>query len=478
MEVAFDIKNLLAAPAGTRSLYFIGIGGIGMSALARYFHSKGVVVSGYDKTETALTKQLVAEGIDIHYTEDVESIPKEVDAVVYTPAVPKAHAELVYYQSNDYTVLKRSDILGAITRDTFNICVGGTHGKTTVSTMIAHILRHTGFGCNAFLGGIASNYNTNFWSSDNNVAVIEADEYDKSFLKLSPDIAVITAMDADHLDIYGTEEEMQKAFVAFGNKVKEGGLLFTRFGLKNVRDINVARKLTYSVGNDAADVYAANIKIVEGGYRFDVVLPSATITGVELKMGGMHNVENAAVAIAVAHHLEIDVDKIKEAVAQFKGVKRRFEYIIPLQEKVAGAYTYPVLIDDYAHHPEELRALLKSVRSLFPQRKLTVLFQPHLFSRTKDFAKAFSDSLNIADRLILLPIYPAREQPMEGVSSEMLLKNIDKGKGEVVPKEEVLAWMQEYVKTIDKEFGEVIVIAGAGDIDTLVQPLKKIIENA
>jgi UDP-N-acetylmuramate--alanine ligase len=201
MEVTFDIKDLLAAPAGTRSLYFIGIGGIGMSALARYFHSKGVVVSGYDKTETALTKQLVAEGIDIHYSEDVDRIPKEVDAVVYTPAVPKNHAELLYYQAGDYTVLKRSDILGAITRDSFNICVGGTHGKTTVSSMIAHILRHTGFGCNAFLGGIATNYNTNFWSSNNNVAVIEADEYDKSFLKLSPDIAVITAMDADHLDI-------------------------------------------------------------------------------------------------------------------------------------------------------------------------------------------------------------------------------------------------------------------------------------
>jgi UDP-N-acetylmuramate--alanine ligase len=478
MEVTLDIKKLLTTPAGESSLYFIGIGGIGMSALARYFHSKGVEVSGYDKTETALTKQLVAEGIKVHYTADLEAIPKEVDAVVYTPAVPKDHAELVYYQNGGYTVLKRSDILGAITRDSFNICVGGTHGKTTVSTMIAHILRHTGFGCNAFLGGIATNYNTNFWSSDNNVAVIEADEYDKSFLKLSPDIAVITAMDADHLDIYGTEEEMQKAFVAFGNKVKEGGLLFTRFGLKHVREIKVAHKLTYSTGNDAADVFAANIKIVEGGYRFDVQLPSATITGVELKMGGMHNVENAAVAIAVAHHLEIDVDKIKGAVAQFKGVKRRFEYIIPLQEKVAGAYTYPVLIDDYAHHPEELRALLKSVKSLFPQRKLTVLFQPHLFSRTKDFAKAFSDSLNIADSLILLPIYPAREQPMEGVTSEMLLKNIDKGKGTIVEKGEVLNWMQEYVKTIDKEFGEVIVVAGAGDIDTLVQPLKKIIENA
>lgn len=478
MEVTFDIKDLLAAPAGTRNLYFIGIGGIGMSALARYFHSKGVVVSGYDKTETSLTKQLVAEGMHVHYHEDVDRIPKEVDAVVYTPAVPKDHAELLYYQAGDYIVLKRSDILGAITRDSFNICVGGTHGKTTVSSMIAHILRHTGFGCNAFLGGIATNYNTNFWSSNNNVAVIEADEYDKSFLKLSPDVAVITAMDADHLDIYGTEEEMQKAFVAFGNKVKEGGLLFTRFGLPKAREINVANKLTYSTGNDAADVFAANIKIVEGGYRFDVHLPAEIITGVELKMGGMHNVENAAVAIAIAHHLEIDVEKIKAAVAQFKGVKRRFEYIIPLQEKRAGAYTYPVMIDDYAHHPEELKALLKSVRALFPQRKITVTFQPHLYSRTKDFAKAFSDSLNIADALLLLPIYPARELPMEGVSSELILKNIDKGKGKIIAKEDLLQYMQAYAKNIDKEFGEVIVTAGAGDIDALVQPLKKIIENA
>ena len=478
MEVTFDIKDLLAAPAGTRSLYFIGIGGIGMSALARYFHSKGVAVSGYDKTETALTKQLVAEGMDVHYHEDVDRIPKEVDAVVYTPAVPKDHAELVYYQAGDYTVLKRSDILGAITRDSFNICVGGTHGKTTVSCMIAHILRHTGFGCNAFLGGIATNYNTNFWSSNNNVAVIEADEYDKSFLKLSPDVAVITAMDADHLDIYGTEEEMQKAFIAFGNKVKEGGLLLTRFGLKRAREINVSNKWVYSTGNDAADAYATNIKIAEGGYRFDVALPGAIISGFELKIGGMHNVENAVVAIAIAHYLELDAEKIKAAIADFKGVKRRFEYIIPLQEKTAGAYTYPVMIDDYAHHPEELRALLKSVRALFPQRKITVIFQPHLYSRTKDFAKAFSDSLDIADAILLLPIYPARELPMEGVSSELILKGIEGGKAKIIEKDALLQYMQDYVKDIDKEFGEVIVTAGAGDIDALVQPLKKIIENA
>jgi UDP-N-acetylmuramate--alanine ligase len=469
---------VLTTLEGLGSVYFIGIGGIGMSALARYFHSKGLAVSGYDKTETSLTKALEAEGIAVHYTEDVEAIPKEVNLVVYTPAVPKAQAELVYYQANGYKVVKRSDVLGAITNDSFNICIGGTHGKTTVSTMVAHLLRHSGYGCNAFLGGIATNYGTNFWSSDSKVAVIEADEYDRSFLKLSPDIAIITAMDADHLDIYGDETTMQDAFVAFGSKVKEGGLLLTRLGLKRTREIKATHKKTYSLQNNAADAYATDIKIEEGGYRFNVQLPNAVITNVMLRMGGMHNVENVVAAITVASRLQIDAEKIKAAVADFKGVKRRFEYIIPLQEKKEGSYTYPVFIDDYAHHPEELKALLKSARSLFPERKITVVFQPHLYSRTKDFANEFSASLNIADHIILLPIYPAREAPVAGVTSELILKNIEDGKGEIVEKEALLQWMQEYSQTIDKEFGEVVITAGAGDIDALVQPLKKILEQA
>ncbi len=461
---------------GVRSTYFIGIGGIGMSALARYFHAKGVAVSGYDKTETLLTKALEQEGIAVHYTENVSIIPKEVDLVVYTPAIPKSQAELVYYQSHGYKVVKRSDVLGAITNDSFNICIAGTHGKTTITTMVAHLLRHTGYGCNAFLGGIAANYNTNFWSSDNKVAVIEADEYDRSFLKLSPDIAIISAMDADHLDIYGDAAAVQEAFIAFGNKVKKAGLLLTRFGLKRVGEIQAPQKSTYSLQNEAADVFATDIRIEEGGYRFNVQLPGAFIADIALHMGGMHNVENAVAAIAVAHQLEIDAEKIKAAVVDFRGVKRRFEYIIPLQEKMPGSYTYPVMIDDYAHHPEELKALLKSARSLFPQRKITVIFQPHLYSRTKDFADEFSASLNIADHIILLPIYPAREVPMAGVTSELILKNIEAGKGQVLDKEALLQWMREYIKTIDKEFGEVIITAGAGDIDMLVQPLKKIIE--
>src|SRR5438309_5201713 len=347
-------KNIQAVTlpslAGVKHVYFIGIGGIGMSALARYFHAKGVAVAGYDKTETPLTKELIQEGIKVHYTEDVNALPKEVDLVVYTPAIPASHAELNYYKDKEYTVVKRSDVLGAITNETFNICVAGTHGKTTISTMIAHVLRHSGYGCNAFLGGISSNYNTNFWSSERDAAVIEADEYDRSFLKLSPDIAVISAIDADHLDIYGDEASVQDAFVAFGNKIKEGGLLISKFGLKRIREIGVLKKLTYSATNDAADVCAQNISVEEGGYCFDVQVPGDFMRGVKLKIGGLHNVENIVAAIAVAYHLNIGPEKIKAAIADFKGVKRRFEYIVPPQKKVPGGYQEPVFIDDYAHH--------------------------------------------------------------------------------------------------------------------------------
>jgi UDP-N-acetylmuramate--alanine ligase len=480
-DLQHNVAVALSSLKEVRSVYFVGIGGIGMSAIARYFLAKGVTVSGYDKTETALTQTLIEEGIPVHYTEDVPAIPKDVDLVVYTPAIPKEHAELVFYQQNGFKVVKRSDVLGAISTDSFNICVGGTHGKTTVSTMVAHVLRHTGYGCSAFLGGISSNYGTNFWSSEhpeNDTAVIEADEYDRSFLKLNPDIAIITAMDADHLDIYGDEASLQQAFVDFGSRVKPGGLLITRFGLKRTSAIQADRKWTYSLGNDAASVYASDIKIVEGGYRFGVQLPGAFIGGFELHMGGMHNVENAVAAIAVACALQIEPEKIKAAIKDFKGVRRRFEYIIPLQGHQEGSYIYPVFIDDYAHHPEELTALLKSARSLFPQRKITVIFQPHLFSRTKDFATEFSFALALADRIILLPIYPARELPMEGVTSEMILKNIKKEDKQLLSKEDLLSWASAYSKTLDKEFGEVIITAGAGDIDKLVQPLKEIFEKA
>ena len=442
-----------------------------MSAIARYFHSKGIEVSGYDRTQTELTKELDNEGISIHYNEDLAAIPKDVDLVVYTPAVPKEHAELVYYQEHGYKVVKRSDVLQAISAGSFNICVAGTHGKTTITTMIAHILRHSGYGCNAFLGGISVNYGTNFWSSANNVCVIEADEYDRSFLKLSPSIAIITAMDADHLDIYGDEKSMQDAFVAFGNKVREDGLLVSKFGLKRIKEVEIKNKITYSLQNDSADVFAQNIKVDEGGYIYDVNEKIA-LSNLELRIGGMHNVENSLAAMTVAGELGIDAEKIKAAVADFKGVKRRFEYIIPPVKKQEGSYVEPVLIDDYAHHPEELRALLTSVRSLFPQRIVTVVFQPHLFTRTRDLAGGFAEALSIADRVIVLPIYPARELPIEGVNSEMILRKIDKDDKMMLTEGELLNWMKKH--ELNKEFGEVMVMAGAGNIDALVRPVKDI----
>ena len=448
-----------------------------MSALARYFHSRGILVSGYDKTPTALTNQLEAEGIAIHFNEDINIIPKDVDLVVYTPAVPKEHKELSFYQQNNYTLAKRSEVLGALTNASFNICVAGTHGKTTVSTMIAHILRSSGYGCNAFLGGIAVNYQTNFWSSENDVCVIEADEYDRSFLQLNPDIALITSMDADHLDIYGDEASMQDAFVAFGDKVKEQGLLFSKFGLKRTKEIKVARKKTYSLQNESANAFAGNIKIQDGGYVFDAHLEDKIIPAIEMSIGGMHNVENAIAAIAVANELKIDPLKIAEAIAGFKGVRRRFEYSIPPVKKQEGAYVKPVLIDDYAHHPAELKALLTSVKSLFPQRVVTVIFQPHLFTRTRDFANGFAEALSIADNVVLLPIYPARELPIPGVSSEMVLEKINANEKVLVTKEGLLDWMREHVQHLNKEFGEVIVMAGAGDIDAMVMPVKNIIEE-
>ena len=446
------------------SIYFIGIGGIGMSALARYFLSRGTSVRGYDKTPSSLTKELEQEGIKIHYEENVDLIPKDAEIIVYTPAVPKEHKELVYYQQHGYKVVKRSDVLQIATESSFNICIAGTHGKTTITTMVAHLLRHTGYGCNAFLGGISVNYGTNFWSSERNVSVVEADEYDRSFLKLSPDIAIITAMDPDHLDIYGTAEAMEQAFIDFSGRIKEGGLLISKFGLKRTRDLKGTRDLTYSVQNNNADAHAENIKMMNGSYEFDVTIKEKRIEKVKLNIGGMHNVENAIAAVTVASSLNIDEEKIKAAVADFRGVKRRFEYIIKNEELV--------FIDDYAHHPEELRALISSTKSLFSDKKCTVIFQPHLYTRTRDLADGFAEVLDMADEVILLPIYPARELPIEGVSSEMILEKMKSRTKRVFEKEEVKDW----IKNDFKKQGKVLVTAGAGDIDLLVEPIKEILK--
>jgi UDP-N-acetylmuramate--alanine ligase len=439
------------------AVYFLGIGGIGMSALARYFNEKGVKVSGYDKTETPLTKKLSEEGIQIHFEDDVNLLDKNAEIVVYTPAVPANHAELNFYKDNNYNLLKRSDVLGLLTRDSFNICVAGTHGKTTTSAMVAHILKDSGYGCNAFLGGIAANYDTNYLNSEKNVSVAEADEYDRSFLKLSPDVAIITSMDADHLDIYGTEENMQDAFVEFTSKIKEDGCLIVKHGLKRINDFKVKDICTYSFSDKNANIHIDNLVIKNGAYQFDVVNNFWIVKDMVLNMGGLHNIENVIAAIGVAKYLKIEDDKIKRAVSSFAGVKRRFEYVLKKDDLV--------FIDDYAHHPEELRALIEGAKNLFPTKKCTVIFQPHLFSRTKDLADGFAEVLSMADETILLPIYPARELPKEGVTSELILNKMTNAKKSIIEKNELL----DYLKDSEQQL---LITAGAGDVDTLVLPIK------
>lgn len=450
-----DLNNI-------QRVYFIGIGGIGMSAIARFFNEKGVQVSGYDRTATALTRQLEAEGMQIHYTDDINLVDKQANLVVYTPAIPAAHTELQWFREHGYEVVKRSDVLQEITRSLFAITVAGTHGKTTVSTMIAHLLTDSGYGCNAFLGGISVNYDKNFWSSSKQVAVIEADEYDRSFLKLSPDIAILTAMDADHLDIYGTPAAMEDAFIQYTHNIKPNGTLIAKFGLHRNNELNATNKLLYSLQNDAANAYAANIRMHNGGYEFDVMQSDWMIDNISLHIGGMHNVENAVAAITVAHLLGIDADKIRGAMASFKGIKRRFEYVVKTAQQV--------YIDDYAHHPEELRALIASAKALFPGKKCTVIFQPHLFTRTRDLADGFAESLSLADEVILLPIYPARELPIEGVTSEMIASKITVPV-KILPKESVV----EYV---EKHPSPLLITAGAGDIDQLKEPIARILKNS
>lgn len=455
-------------------IFFIGIGGIGMSALARYFHHKGVQVSGYDKTSTPLSRQLEAEGIAVHYYDDVALLDKSAQLVVYTPAIPADHSQLCWYRARNYEIVKRSEVLGIITAGSFNICVAGTHGKTTISTMIAHLLRHTGYGCNAFLGGISANYNTNFWAHDNQVSVIEADEYDRSFLKLHPDVAVISAMDPDHLDIYGTPEAFAQAFVDFAGCLKPSGILIRHHGLSQLQQAMVRRQLTYSRtahvhgpacdhddahshDEDTPDIFTTELVPDNRGYRFSVQVAGEMIPDLWLPVSGLHNVENMTAAVAVARLLKIEVEKIREAVAAYRGVRRRFEYVLTEEGM-------PLLIDDYAHHPDELKALLSSVKDMYPGQKVTIVFQPHLYSRTRDFAAGFAEALSFADTAVLLPIYPARELPIPGVTAGLIaagLKNCVE-----LQKDELSNWVSTHAT-------DILITAGAGDIDALVPVLKQ-----
>lgn len=442
-----------------RVIYFIGIGGIGMSAIARYFASKGAAVSGYDRHATPLTAALQKEGIEVHFEDNTALIPASPDLVVYTPAIGEMNQSLAFCREKGFVVVKRSDILQWITEQSFNICVGGSHGKTSISSMTAHILRDTGYGCNAFLGGIAVNYNSNFWSSEENVSVIEADEYDRSFLKLSPDIAVVTAMDSDHLDIYGTAEQVEQAYIEFAGRIKDGGCLISKYGLKRDSELNAEHHLRYSLFDNKAHIFALNLLVVNGAYHFDISYAGSIIKGFQLGIGGLHNIENMVAAVGVACYLQIEEEKIKAAVAAFQGVKRRFEYYLKNDKHV--------LIDDYAHHPEEIAALISGIRSLYSQ-KLTIVFQPHLYSRTKDMAAEFAEKLDLADEVILLPIYPAREAPMEGVSSALILEKMKLANKRMLTKEEMLSAVQ-------KENPPLLALCGAGDIAELVIPVKNLL---
>lgn len=454
-----------------KTIFFIGIGGIGMSALARYFNARGVSVIGYDKTETALTKQLVIEGIKIHYEDDAKHIPNNIELVIYTPAIPKNNSQLNYFSHNNFIIKKRSEILEILSENKFTIAVGGSHGKTTVSSMIAHILIQSGIECTAFLGGLTKNYQSNYLDSKiifperNNdeskqeVFVIEADEYDRSFLKLKPNIAVITAVDTDHLDIYGTKENIEEAFIQFTEKIKTNGVVVAN---EHVTIIPKIHKPITTYGTINADYNLKNIVSQNGELSFDIISKNGSnnILEIKLPMGGSHNAENAVAASVVAMMLNIEQAKIKNAIGSFEGIKRRFEFIIKSSEII--------FIDDYAHHPEEINRFLQSVREQFINKKITAIFQPHLFSRTNDLQSEFASALSLADEVILLDIYPARELPMEGVTSELIFNKITQENKVLLLKNELINFLRNNTKP------EILCTIGAGDIDKLVEPIKEL----
>ena len=439
------------------NIYFIGIGGIGMSAIARYYNSKGYKVSGYDKTPSPLTQALEQEGIKVHYTDDICFVPQDADStlVVYTPAVPKDMGELRYVQENGYRVIKRSKMLGEITQGQRCMAVAGTHGKTTTSTLVSHIFTASGEGCSAFLGGISKNYNSNLLTSSNDVVVAEADEFDRSFLQLYPETAVITSMDADHLDIYGDEQHIKEAFKAFASQVK--GTVIVKYGLDiTVKDTG-ARIMTYSYDDPRADFHAVLTEGDGSGQsHFDLHWPGCVIKDCVVGIPGWVNIENAVAASAIGLVYGLESSRIREALASFSGVKRRFDIQVN-----NGRCIY---IDDYAHHPNEISASLTSIKGNYPGHRLTAVFQPHLYTRTRDFADEFAEALSNVDRLILLDIYPAREEPIPGVTSEIIFRNVTAQDKILIRKEELMDRLEEM------EFGEkeVFVTLGAGDIDIFV----------
>ncbi|PQV51178.1 UDP-N-acetylmuramate--L-alanine ligase [Jejuia pallidilutea] len=437
------------------NVFFIGVGGIGMSALARYFKSVGKHVSGYDKTRSEITDALESSGIPVHFEDDTKHINevfrnKAHTLVVYTPAIPKQQSQLQYFIAHGFNVMKRSKVLGLITENTFCLAVAGTHGKTTTTSILGHLLYQSGVRLTAFLGGISENYNSNLILNGDEVSVVEADEFDRSFLTLSPNLACITSMDADHLDIYGNATELQKSFEDFSKKIKPQGKLFVRNGLP-------IQGITYGIEDNAA--YAVqNIKIENGAYIFDIKTPETTIKNLEFNLPGRHNLSNALVAMAMAAEFGVSHQQLADALATYKGVKRRFTYHIKTNDLV--------FIDDYAHHPEEINAVHAAIREMYPDKKVLAIFQPHLYSRTRDFIDDFAKSLSQFDELMLLDIYPARELPIEGVTSNWLLSKIKNTNKKLVSK-------QDLISEIRKSSAQVILTIGAGDIGEEVKQIKK-----
>ncbi len=448
-----------------KKIYFIGIGGIGMSALARYFRLHGAEVYGYDRTETDLTRALASEGMQVHYTDDVQQIPEGVDLVVWTPAVPKDLAELNWFIERGYPLKKRAEVLGIISRAKKCVAIAGTHGKTTTSTMAAHLLRACGVDATAFVGGISGNLGSNFVEGKSDWVVVEADEYDRSFLHLSPDVAVLNSIDPDHLDIYGTPEAVVESYKQFVRQIKPGGKLIYKYGLPLedvAAELLASGRFVFTFGIKEGYYEAYNVHVQDGQTVFG--LKSTIVDWPELRLNypGNHNVLNATAAIAATLSAGGFSPEIPAALANFKGVKRRFETIIKTPQTV--------YVDDYAHHPVELEATIQAARSLYPGKRLTGVFQPHLFSRTRDFAEGFAKALDKLDECLLLPIYPAREQPILGVTSEMLMAKMALKNKQLVQKEELIARLQNHPP-------ELLLTMGAGDIDTMVEPIKQMINN-
>lgn len=462
MSAKLDIEKIA-------NVYLLGIGGIGMSALARYFKVQGKSVSGYDKTSTPLTDLLQSEGIDVHFEDKLTLVPEAVlsqkdnTLVIYTPAVPNNHYEYNYFKERGYQVMKRSEVLGQVFSSQKGAGVAGTHGKTTTSTMLAHLLKQSHVDCSAFLGGISRNYNTNLLLTDkSNVVVAEADEFDRSFLRLFPYLTIVTSVDPDHLDIYGTYEEVIKSFNAYIAQIRKGGILIYKKGIKlDVSGLTNVDMYTYSI-TDKADFYPSNIRNEKGFHTYDLNTPEKVIKGLVLGVPGLMNLENSVAASAAALMLGVSEEELRGALSSFEGVKRRFEYHIRTEDVV--------YIDDYAHHPEELKACITSARNLYPDKKITGIFQPHLFTRTRDFADGFAESLSLLDELILLEIYPAREEPIPGITSDIIFDKVSIANKTLCTKDDLLSVLK--TKKI-----EILMTIGAGDIDRMVDDIKDVLQR-